>query len=314
MPAAGFALHFLSVEGVRGRGLLSLLKAPFLLLLALQQALRVLLTTRPGCVLGMGGFAAGPGAVAAKLLRLPLVLHEQNAVIGTTNRMLAPFASCRLEGFPNTFKQRHNTFYVGNPLREDLLTAKNASGPTISAAALRIFVLGGSRGAAALNAAIPQLLNSLRDRYKLQCEVHHQTGDAQRDEVEASYKTLAIKARVSSFIDDVAQVYHWADLVICRAGAMTVAELAAAGKASVLVPYPHAIDDHQTKNANWLAEQQAAVVVQQDDLLLQPTLTMLGDLLSDRAQLLSMSRKALALAQRDATQRVAEQCLELANG
>ena len=313
VPAAGYALHFLSVEGVRGRGILSWLKAPFLLLLALQQAMRVLLTTRPGCVLGMGGFAAGPGAVAAKLLRLPLLLHEQNAVIGTTNKMLAPVANCRLEGFPDTFKQRRNTFYVGNPLRADLVAAMGDSEATTSNATLRIFVLGGSRGAAALNTTLPQLLATLRDRYKLQCEVHHQTGDAQRDEVEQSYKSLSIDAQVSSFIDDIAPVYRWSDLVICRAGAMTVAELAAAGRASVLVPYPHAIDDHQTQNANWLAAAQAAVVVQQDDLLQATTLITLGELLTDRNQVRSMGRHAAALAQRDATDRVAEHCLELAN-
>ncbi len=314
VPAAGYALHYLSVEGVRGRGVSSWLKAPLLLLLALQQALRVLLTTRPGCVLGMGGFAAGPGAVAAKLLRLPLVLHEQNAVIGTTNKMLAPVANRRLEGFPNTFKQRRNTFYVGNPLRADLVTALNDNKAATPNEALRIFVLGGSRGAAALNTTLPQLLATLRDRYMLQCEVHHQTGDAQRDEVEARYKVLGIDAQVSSFVDDIAQVYRWSDVVICRSGAMTVAELAAAGRASVLVPYPHAIDDHQTKNGNWLAAGQAAVVVQQKDLLQESTLTTLGKLLSDREQLHSMGQHAAELAQRDATERVAEHCLELANG
>ncbi len=314
VPAAGYALHFLSVEGVRGRGISSWLKAPFLLLLALQQALRVLLTTRPDCVLGMGGFAAGPGAVAAKLLRLPLVLHEQNAVIGTTNKLLAPIANCRLEGFPDTFKQRRNTFYVGNPLRDDLIAAIDADASTTPGAALRIFVLGGSRGAAALNTTLPQLLATLSDRYNLQCEVHHQTGDVQRDEVVKSYQSLGIEARVSTFIDAIAPVYHWSDVVICRAGAMTVAELAAAGKASVLVPYPHAIDDHQTKNANWLAAEEAAVVVQQNDLLEESTLITLGELLTNRDQLRRMGRHAAALAQREATARVAERCLELANG
>ncbi|MGI9283981.1 MAG: undecaprenyldiphospho-muramoylpentapeptide beta-N-acetylglucosaminyltransferase [Pseudomonadales bacterium] len=315
VPAAGYALHFLSVEGVRGRGLLSWLKAPFLLLMALQQALRVLSKTRPGCVLGMGGFAAGPGAVAAKLLGLPLVLHEQNAVIGTTNKLLAPVANRRLQGFPGTFKQQRDTYYVGNPLRHELLeeldeanTAQRTNG------AIRIFVLGGSRGAAALNTTLPTLLATLRERYELQFEVQHQTGEVQRDDVEASYKALKIDAQVSSFIDKMAAVYRWADVVICRAGAMTVAELAAAGKASVLVPYPYAIDDHQTMNANWLVKKQAGFLVQQDDLLQESTLEKLGELLVSRNSLQAMGRNAAGLAQREATERVAAHCLELANG
>ncbi len=315
VPAAGYALHFLSVEGVRGRGLLSWLKAPFLLLIALQQALRVLLKTRPGCVLGMGGFAAGPGAVAAKLLGLPLLLHEQNAVVGTTNRMLAPIANRRMEGFPNTFRRRRDTFYVGNPLRHELV-ADMASGEIerCDAGALHIFVLGGSRGAAALNTTLPQLLATLRDRYDLQLEVQHQAGEVQCDAVEASYQALKMNARVSSFIDAMAAAYRWADLVICRAGAMTVAELAAAGKAAVLVPYPYAIDDHQTKNANWLVHEQAAYLIQQDDLLQEATLQQLGELMASREKLRAMGRNAAALAQREATERVAEHCLELADG
>lgn len=315
VPAAGHALHFLSVEGVRGKGLLSWAKAPFLLVLAVQQAVRVLRKIRPACVLGMGGFAAGPGAVAAKLLGMPLVLHEQNAVIGTTNKMLAPFASYRFEGFPNVFVQRRNTEYVGNPLRHDL-TAGHDSGEFAPPgdAALRIFVLGGSRGAAALNTALPRMLDNLRQRCGLQFEVRHQTGEAQRDEVEECYKALQINATASSFIDDMATTYRWADVVVCRAGAMTVAELAAAGKASVLVPYPHAIDDHQTRNANWLADKQAACVVQQDELLQEATLQKLADILTDRATLRAMGERAAALSQPDAGERVAKRCLEFANG
>ena len=310
VPAAGIPIEWLDVAGLRGHGWQRRVLAPLMLLRALRQALAVLRRVRPRAVLGMGGFVSGPGGVAARLLRIPLIIHEQNARAGMTNRWLARTCAQRvLTGFPGTFAQAE---VVGNPVRHSIAAlpdpverlAGRAQGTP------RVLVLGGSQGAQALNALLPLALARLPAEQRPQ--VWHQAG-AERDvPTQAAYETAGVKARVEAFIDDMALAYGWADVVVCRAGALTVAELAAAGIGSVLVPYPHAVDDHQTANAGFLVAASAAVLLPQAELTPERLAQILGALCADRPRLQAMAVAARAQAQPDAAQRLAHYCLELA--
>ena len=314
VPAAGIPLEELSVAGLRGKGLARLVAAPWMLLRACLQAGGILRRLRPRVVLGLGGFAAGPGGLMARLLGVPLCIHEQNAVAGLTNRLLAPLAGRVLEGFPGSFGPGRRAGTVGNPVRPEIAALPppeqrmaGRSGP------LRVLVLGGSLGAQALNRAVPAALARLPGDCRI--EIRHQAGrGAKAEEARAAYAAAGVEAEVLEFVDDMAAAYGWADLVICRAGALTIAELAAAGVASVLVPYPHAVDDHQTRNARHLAAAGAAVLVPQDAL--DPGV--LGERIAawcrDRGALVGMARRARALATVDAAARVADACLALARG
>ena len=311
VPNAQIPLNFIDVEGIRGKGALSLLKAPFLLLLALWQALQVFRRQRPDVVLGFGGFASGPGGVAARLLGKPLVIHEQNAVAGTTNRLLSKLASRVLEAFPSGLKGAKQ---VGNPVRADIaqLAPPEQRYGDREGSPVRLLVLGGSLGALAINEIVPQALAQLPAEARPQ--VRHQAGKAHADHTRSCYAGAAVEAEVEPFIADMAGAYAWADLVICRAGALTVSELSAAGVAAVLVPYPHAIDDHQTKNGEWLVKHQAALIKQQRDLNAAQLANELKQLMSDKAQLLTMAKNARALSLPEAANQVADICLEVANG
>ncbi len=314
VPSAGFPLHCLPVSGVRGKGILALLKAPFMILVALFSALRILAKVKPSCVIGFGGFAAGPGAVAAKILFKPLVIHEQNAVLGTTNGILQSFANRRLEAFPGTFKKRKSTFYTGNPVRENIAELSHDARTQQSgiAATRNILVVGGSRGARALNEALPDLVLQCAKRLPDNILVRHQSGEADLESVRKAYKENAIAAEVSAFIDDMAEAYRWADLVVCRAGAMTVAELTAAGLPSVLVPFPFAIDDHQTENARWLEKNGAGVVMPQPELLKLSAIDLLSELMGDEQRLKAMAQAAASIAVLDSASQVADHCMQLA--
>lgn len=313
VPAAQIPLNFIEVEGIRGKGAASLLKAPFLLLKALWQAMAVLKREKPDLVLGFGGFASGPGGLAARLKRTPLVIHEQNAVAGTTNKLLSRIASRVLEAFPSGLK---NAQQVGNPVRPAIaeLTApeqryklrQQLDGP------VNLLVLGGSLGALAINQLLPQALAKLPPESRPQ--VWHQTGKAHVDSTREAYQQQQVEARVEPFIDDMAAAYAWADLVICRAGAVTVSEVTAAGVASVLVPFPYAIDDHQTKNGEWLVNNEAALIRQQHELDSNGMAKLLSDLINDRDRLLAMAQNARALALPQAATQVADICLEVAHG
>ena len=310
VPAAGYPLAAIRVSGLRGRGLLHLLAAPFMLLLALSQAAVVLRRVRPMAVLGMGGFAAGPGGLVAWLLRRPLLIHEQNSVPGTTNRLLAPLARRVLEGFPGSLPAKYRPLHTGNPVRADIAAlpepeARFAGRP----AALRLLVIGGSLGAQALNRVVPQAIARLPLAERPQ--IHHQTGRSEMAAVQQQYQGFECVARVEAFIEDMAAAYAWADLVVCRAGALTVAELAAAGVASILVPFPHATDDHQTGNANYLVTAGAAILLPQSDLDAAGLAGLLAGYRGQRAALLNMARRARQLARPDAAHRVAEVCLEV---
>jgi UDP-N-acetylglucosamine--N-acetylmuramyl-(pentapeptide) pyrophosphoryl-undecaprenol N-acetylglucosamine transferase len=303
VPPTGIPVHWIRVKGVRGKGLVRKLTAPLMLMLACVQAAAVMLRVRPVVVLGMGGFVTGPGGVMAWLLRRPLVIHEQNSVAGMTNRMLVPFASQVLEAFPGSLKGARHT---GNPVRE-AIAGMPFMPPDLSGRQPRLLVVGGSLGAAALNELVPAALAGMDAQQRP--EVWHQTGLKLVDAARQAYERAGVAVRLDAFIDDMAEAYRWADLVLCRAGALTVAELAAVGVASILVPYPHAVDDHQTGNARYLVDAGAAVLLPQSEMdvaRLQQELA----LLQQPEKLVQMAESARARALPQAAVTVAEACIE----
>jgi UDP-N-acetylglucosamine--N-acetylmuramyl-(pentapeptide) pyrophosphoryl-undecaprenol N-acetylglucosamine transferase len=313
VPAAGFPIEWLSVTGFRGKGLVAKLKAPFKLARACWQAARILLRARPNVILGMGGFVAGPGGFVARLLRIPLVVHEQNRIPGTTNRMLVKWARVVLEAFPDSFPVESGALWVGNPLRREMTQPAPAE-KTIRGEQLKVLVLGGSQGAMALNRAVPEAVaGAMRLEGGRIIEVLHQTGESMHAETQALYQRLGVEARVVAYIENMAEAYRWADLAVCRAGAMTVSELMAAGLPAVLVPYPHAIDDHQTHNARYLADSGAAVLIPQPELTPERLSRELTHLSQEPGRLAEMSRRARTLAKLDAARVVADVCLHEAH-
>ncbi|WP_397451457.1 undecaprenyldiphospho-muramoylpentapeptide beta-N-acetylglucosaminyltransferase [Pseudomonas sp. NA-150] len=310
VPQAGLPLHLISMTGLRGKGLMTLLKAPFVLLKALMQARKVVRELQPVCVLGLGGFVTAPGGLAARLAGVPLIIQEQNAIAGTANRNLARFASRVCEAFPNTFPASSKRRTTGNPVRSELFleTPRQA----LDGRKPRLLILGGSLGAEPLNKLLPAALKLLPA--ELRPEVFHQAGK-KHDEITAErYRTAGVEAQVAPFIKDMAQAYGWADLVVCRAGALTVSELAAAGLPSLLVPLPHAIDDHQSRNADYLAREGAAFVMPQATTGVAEMAARLKEVLMQPEQLNTMARTARRLAKPDATRTVVEVCLEVAHG
>lgn len=312
VPAEGFPIEWLSVGGLRGKGVLTLLAAPFNLLRALWQALGVMRRHRPGVVVGLGGFVTGPGGLAAWLCRRPLIVHEQNAIAGFTNRCLAPLAREVLTAFPSALAGRPRVRLIGNPVRADIAglpePAQRFAG---RGAALRLLVVGGSLGARRLNEVVPRALALLgADAGAPRFEVRHQAGEKLIEGARQAYAAAQVAGEVSPFIADMAEALGWADLVVCRAGALTVAELAAAGVGAVLVPYPHAVDDHQTHNARYLVDAGAARLIADAELtpqLLARTLSALCA--SGRAGLLQLAQAAREAALPDAAQQLLEACL-----
>lgn len=304
---AGYQIEWLSITGLRGKNAATLLLAPFRLLMACAQAFRVLWQRKPSVVLGMGGFTAGPGGLMAWLMRRPLLIHEQNAIAGLTNRILAHLASEVLEAFPRTFSR--NTTTVGNPVRKEIRQLpepqQRLGGHT---GALRVLVIGGSLGAARLNEIVPEAV--ARIAKEARPEIRHQTGRANLDTTRAAYERQGVDARIEPFIDDMAAAYGWADLVICRSGAMTVFELAAAGVGSILVPYPYAVDDHQTANAEYLAAAGAALIRQQHELGSEWLADTISRFTQQRDSLLNMAMAARRLAKPDAASEVADRCMQ----
>ena len=311
VPQAGYPIEWMSITGLRGKNTLTLLLAPVRVVMACWQALRVLLRRRPCAVLGMGGFASGPGGLMAWLIRKPLLVHEQNAIAGMTNKILSRFASVVLQAFPGVFKNAKTT---GNPVRQSIceLTAPSERFAQRDVKnKLRLLVIGGSLGAVKLNEIIPQSLATMAvaDRP----EVIHQTGVKNIDAARDLYKSADVDAKVEAFIDDMPAAYEWADLVICRSGAMTVFELAAAGVASVLVPYPYAVDDHQTGNARYLESAGAAIVRQQAELTTDWLVAVINDFSANRNKLLEMAVAARKLAIPDSAKTIADEC-QMAGG
>ena len=314
VPAAGIPVEWLSVSGLRGKGLVTLLVAPVRLAVALFQALRAVRKHKPSVVLGAGGFASGPGGVAAWLLRRPLVVHEQNAVAGMTNRVLARLADRVLEGFPGSFGRGVRAEHVGNPVRPEIaaVAPPERRYPAREGRA-RLLVFGGSQGAARLNAVVPAALAELPAA--LRPEVIHQTGRNGYDETVAAYQSRGIEADVRPFIDDMAGAYGWADFAVCRSGALTVAELAAAGVPAVLVPFPAAVDDHQTRNAEHVVRAGAAVLLPERELTPVSLAATLRELLeAGRPRLAKMAAAARGTAITDADERLADACVAAAGG
>ncbi len=329
VPQAGYPIEWMSITGLRGKNILTLLVAPFRLVMACWQALRVLLRRKPCAVLGMGGFASGPGGLMAWLMRKPLLVHEQNAIAGLTNKILSGFATTVLQAFPDVFEKTavKQIITTGNPVRQSICDIDEPSvrleNYSDEMRPLRVLIIGGSLGAVKLNQLIPQALARMNTESRP--EVIHQTGEKNFASAVSFYndENIAIneandnktdnktdnKIKVEAFIDDMPAVYQWADLVICRSGAMTVFELAAAGVASVLVPYPHAVDDHQTQNALYLEHAGAAIIKQQDTLTADWIVEVFEDFSSNRKKLKEMAIAARKLAIPDSAKAIADACL-----
>ena len=310
VPQEGIDLETIRVSGLRRKGGLAWLAAPWRLAVALADAVSVLRRRRPKVVLGMGGFASGPGGLAAWILGRPLVIHEQNAVAGLTNRLLAALAREVLEAFPGSFSGSRSARLVGNPVRADIVAIAQPGERLASRTGpLRLLVLGGSQGARALNENVPHAVALMPAAG--QPEIWHQAGESTLDVARSAYRDARVPARVDAFIQDMAAAYAWADVVVCRAGALTLAELAAAGLPSVLVPFPGAVDDHQTRNAGFFVDAGAAVLIPQSELAPPRLAAELTALQSDRGLLVERARRARSLARPGATAEIADVCREL---
>ena len=308
VPQHGIAIDTLAISGLRGKGKLALLGAPLRVLRAIRAAGFVLRDRNPRAVVAFGGFASGPGGMAARLHGFPLLVHEQNRAPGMTNRILSRFARRLLTGFPGSFAGTREEA-VGNPVRAEIAALPapeqrlaGRDGP------MRVLVLGGSQGARALNNAVPKALAALGGGVAI--EVWHQCGEKLHDEAQQAYRAAGVEGRVDAFITDMAAAYAWADLVVCRSGASTLAELCAVGIGSVLVPFAAAVDDHQTRNAEYLVERGAAELLKQDDALAANLEGVLRALAHTPARRMQMSQAARALAKVDAAERIADIILE----
>ncbi len=311
IPEAGIEMAYLSVNGLRGKSLITLLAAPVQLVKALFQSIVIMIKYKPAAVLGMGGFVAGPGGLVAALMGKPVVIHEQNAIPGLTNKLLSRVSKKILEGFPGTFAGNKNAIGIGNPVRQDIAGLEH---PVTRLGDrwghVHVLIFGGSLGAQALNEVVPMALGELP--VDKRPEVRHQAGKNKDKSTSELYEKMGVKADITPFIEDMAEAYEWADLVICRSGALTVAELAAAGLASIVVPYPFAVDDHQTANAKYLSDAGAAILMPQQDMTQASLSVVLEELCSDRNKLIEMSVAARALAKPQATDEVAAICADLA--
>ncbi len=316
LAGTGIRIHAVSAKGLKGKGIARLLVAPFMLAQALVQSMRILSLVKPDCVLGMGGFVSGPGGLATKLTGRKLVIHEQNAVPGATNKLLAKIANQVFEAFPNTFPNSKRVIHTGNPVRKEIVgVVHRARALNDASRPLRILVLGGSQGALAINEVVPELLAAWPQETRP--SVRHQTGERTLEQTQSSYRERGLDSmesvEVVPFISDMAEAYSWADLVICRAGASTVSEIAAAGLPSILVPYPHHSDQQQKHNANWLVRAGAAYLLEQQDLTLPRLQALTRGLHEDRDKLQQMSDIARSMAICDADQIIADCCVELAH-
>ncbi len=312
VPAADIQLNLISVQGLRGNGLLGWLSAPFKLIKAVSEARQHIKTFQPEVVLGLGGFASGPGGIAAWLSRIPLVIHEQNAIAGLTNRLLTPFAKAVLLGFDNSIKTV-KARWVGNPVR---MSIETITPPTEryqqENKKLRLLVLGGSLGARSLNETVPAALAKMPSATRP--AVIHQCGEKHLINARKAYQQAGVDADIKAFIDDMAAAYAQADLVICRAGALTVAEVAAAGVASILVPFPYAVDDHQTANAQVLTRADAALLIADASLQAEDLANVLSELNDNRPRLRAMANRARQQAKPGSAVVIADICMEQLHG
>jgi UDP-N-acetylglucosamine--N-acetylmuramyl-(pentapeptide) pyrophosphoryl-undecaprenol N-acetylglucosamine transferase len=303
VPQHNILIDAISIKGVRGNGLKGLLLSPFRVLYAIGQSIALVRRFRPNVVLGMGGFVAGPGGVAAKLCSVPLVVHEQNAVAGTTNKLLARIATRALQAFSGALPKG---LTVGNPVRSDIVGLKVKPEGYRQGRPLKLLVVGGSLGAQAINKLMPEVVAGWGEDVRL--DVWHQTGKRNIEEVSAWYQDAGSSARVDAYIENMNDAYYWADIVLCRSGAMTISELAIAGLPSILVPYPYAIDDHQTKNAECLVSVDAARLMPQPELNKESLMAILKELINDEKLLNKMGEAAKKVAYPNATEHVVAEC------
>lgn len=309
VPAAGIPLNQIDVAGLRGNGLAGWLAVPWRLSRAIRQSRQVIRRFDPQLVVGLGGFASGPGGLAARLCGKPLVVHEQNAVAGLTNRSLSHLATRVYAAFPGAFLA-DKAEVVGNPVRAEIaeLGERPKTAEQMEGRALRLLVLGGSLGAQSLNEKLPVALAALEPSQRPQ--VRHQAGRDKDETTQEAYRLAGVEAEVSAFIDDMAAAYDWADIIVCRAGALTIAELTAAAKPSLLVPFPHAVDDHQTHNARHLVEAGGAELIQQAELTPERLQAALESLLQPDV-LARMASQARRVAHLDAVERLVDGCMEI---
>lgn len=310
VPQANITLHTIGVQGLRGKGLAGWLMAPVRLWKAVREARQVIQTIHPSLVLGMGGFASGPGGVAARLAGIPMVIHEQNAIPGLTNRILSRLASRVLEGFKGSFPEKRGAQWLGNPVRQAIASLPEAKQKSNSSE-FHLLVLGGSLGARRLNQVVPAALSMLPSDSRP--VVRHQCGTPDLDSCRRIYRQYKLEAEVTDFIEDMAAAYQQADLVICRAGALTVAEICAAGIPAVLVPYPHAVDDHQFHNAQALVKAGGAWLIRDASLNDEQLKTIIADLRGDPAQRNRMAQAARSLSMPDSARQIADICMEVAH-
>ncbi|QIJ84046.1 undecaprenyldiphospho-muramoylpentapeptide beta-N-acetylglucosaminyltransferase [Vibrio coralliilyticus OCN008] len=305
VPKHGIDIDFIKVKGLRGQGLSRLIKAPFQIANAILQAKKHMQQWQPDAVLGMGGYVSGPGGIAAKMLGVPVVLHEQNAVAGLTNQWLSRIASKVFQAFPGAFP---NAEVVGNPVREDVVALPEPEQRMVERKdTIRILVMGGSQGAQILNRTMPEAMSKLGEGY----EVRHQAGKKNQIDVSAAYQAVGVdNADTTEFIDNVAEAYAWADLIVCRSGALTVSEVSAAGIGAVFIPFMHK-DRQQALNADHLVECGAAKMIEQPDLTVDKLVDQIQQL--DRTKLLEMANKARAAAKLDADTKVADAIIALTN-
>ncbi len=320
VPNNNIEIFYLPIWGVRGKKLIYKLIAPFRIFISIIYSFFILLKIRPDFVLGMGGFASGPGGIAAWLLRIPLIIHEQNATLCMTNKILKKFSSKVLISFPNLMRTLEQTevenvgrliYFTGNPVRNDII---NLLDPALrwqkKVGSLKVLVLGGSRGAMILNQTVPYAIAKLPVSQRP--EIWHQAGKDNYEDTLSNYQKLGLKVKVDSFIDNMAEAYAWADLVIARSGALTIAEITAAGLPALLIPYPYASDNHQKLNADFLVSNNAAVMLEQKKLTVEVLSETLLNLINSRPQLLEMAISARKLSMSDATNNIIKHCQEVA--
>lgn len=324
VPTKNIPLYLISIKGFRGKGLLKKILIPFLLVKAIVQAFFIIRKIAPDAVVGFGGYVAAPGGIAAYLLGKPLIIHEQNSVAGSTNKLLAKFATKILEAFSGSLK---NAVLVGNPVRKPVVDLfyeldskinsldKNLDEPDDLQSSVdlkqakNLLIMGGSLGAAAINNVLPHALNQLPQEMPI--NIWHQTGKGKSQKVSEDYKELGIDARIDEFIEDVTEAYRWADLIICRAGALTVSEVAIVGLPAIFIPYPHAIDNHQSINAQWLVKNNASEMIEQSNLNASSLSEMLNKLLSDKQKMTEYSSALKKLSMPDSAKYVASICEEV---
>ncbi|WP_423063049.1 undecaprenyldiphospho-muramoylpentapeptide beta-N-acetylglucosaminyltransferase [Candidiatus Paracoxiella cheracis] len=305
-----FPMSSISIKALRGKGPLRKLLMPWQLLRAIFVSYQIIRRLKPEVVLGMGGYVSGPGGIAAWMARVPLIIHEQNSIAGLTNRLLSKFAKTVLQAFPETFHNKLNVETTGNPVRQELIATPsprerfaNRQGP------LRVLVLGGSQGARPINQHVIGALAKYPNKNDI--IVWHQTGQADYDQVLNAYNTIPVEVKVSPFIEEIAHAYCWADIVICRAGALTVSEIATVGVGAIFIPYPYAVDNHQFHNSRYLEQAGAAIIIMEASLSEQKLIDLFQQFSHDRNRLLTMAECARHLSQPKAVEHVVAECHKL---